>query len=117
MKPQTRQTIICLILKISIIAVLLMATTHKLPYDFFIFLRWFVLTASLFLSYFSYKDKQYGFIVLFLTIAILFNPFAKFVFHKSAWHQIDIIIAIVMMLTVITDLIIFLKRKKINRTT
>lgn len=117
MKPQTQQTIICLVLKTSIIIVLLLASTHKQSYNFFIFLRWFVMIASLFLSYFSYKDKQYGIIVLFLTIAILFNPFAKFVFHKSTWHQIDIIVAIVMMLTVITDLIIFLKRKKINRIT
>jgi hypothetical protein len=112
MKPQTQQTFICLILKISIIVVLLLASTHKLSYNFFIFLRWFIMIASLFLSYFSYKDKLYGFIVLFLTIAILFNPFAKFVFHKSAWHQIDIILAIVMILTVIIDLIVFLNRKK-----
>jgi hypothetical protein len=94
------------VIKLAIIVILMIAASTKLEYGFYVLLRWLVMTASVYFIYKSYKKKQIGFVILFVVIAILFNPFDKIWFHRATWQLIDYFIAIIFTLTIIYDWLI-----------
>ncbi len=77
------------ILKVVVVVALIVAASTKQPYSYYMFIRWLVMASSLFFAYKAYASKQEGIIFVYVGMAILFNPFQKFWFHKDTWHVID----------------------------
>ena len=96
-------------LKLFIIIALIVSAATKQQYSYYNFLRWIMMTAFIYLFYKSYNQRQFGLLIYFGTVAILFNPFHKIWFQKQAWHVIDYFIASITALTIIYDWLYLLK--------
>jgi hypothetical protein len=112
MKSYKTGLIIDSLVKLGLIAVLIIAATTKQEYSYYTFLRWLVLTTSIYFAYKTFDNKQIGLVIYFVATAILFNPFNKFWFQKDTWHLIDFIVAGITTATIIFDWLHYIKHDK-----
>jgi hypothetical protein len=101
--------IINTVIKISVVSGLLVAVSTKQQYSYYIFLRWLVTSTFIYFGYKSTEKKQFGLLIYFGAVAIMFNPFQKFWFQKETWHLIDYTVAGITILTLIYDWGVFFK--------
>ena len=97
------ESVIVLAVKIGLILGLISAVIHAHKYSYYESLRWAMMTGSLFVVYTSLKEKNIITKVIYLSIALLFNPVEKFVFSRATWHLIDFVVAGIIALTLIDD--------------
>lgn len=74
-----------------IASVLLFLAVANLPYGYYRFLRIAVTLIAGANAYSSYKKGDYILFIIFLGIAILFNPIIPIYLSKDIWIPIDII--------------------------
>jgi hypothetical protein len=91
------------LIKLSVVAALIIAASTKQQYGYYNFLRWLVMTSYIYIGYKSFGKKQFGLLIFFCAVALMFNPFQKFWFQKNTWHLIDYTIAGITVLTIIYD--------------
>ena len=91
------------IIKLIVIISLVVAASTKQQYSYYTYIRWLVMTTSIYFAYSSFDKKQNGLLIYFIAIAVLFNPFQKFWFQKEIWHLIDYMVAIVTTVTIFYD--------------
>lgn len=91
------------VIKIGVVAILIVAATTKQQYSYYSFVRWVVLTTSIYFAYKTFSTKLIGLTVFFSILAILFNPFRQFSFQKETWHLIDYIVSAVILVTIYFD--------------
>jgi hypothetical protein len=91
------------IIKIGVVAILIIAAATIQQYSFYNFVRWTVLTASIYFSYKTFSQKQVGLTIFFAILAILFNPFKQFSFQKETWHLIDYLVSVIILVTIYFD--------------
>ena len=76
------------------IFILILATFNLYKGDFD-FLRWTVFLSCLVLIHTTYRSKVTGWMIVFIVISIIFNPFYQFLhFEKEIWRGIDIFVII-----------------------
>jgi hypothetical protein len=114
MKNSKTSLIINTLVKLSVVAILIIAATTNQKYGFYNFVRWSVMVPSIYFAYKSYDKKIIGLVIYFSAIAILFNPFQKFWFQKDTWHLIDYLIAGITTATIIFDWVQIRTTNKLN---
>lgn len=72
-------------------------------YGMYTLLRIAVCTVSAIVVFRYYQEKQQFFTWIFIIIAVLFNPIIKIHLHREAWEIIDIIIAIIFLISAYFD--------------
>jgi len=82
-----------------VMAILLLLCLAKMPYAYYQFTKWALFIGCTFLA-FSYRNLIS---LLYASIAILFIPFYKFAIKKSEWQKIDVVIAVLLVLTILLD--------------
>ena len=102
------------VVKLSVIVALIVGAATKQQYSFYNFLRWLVMIPFIYFCYNSYAQKQFGLLIYFGLISILFNPFQKFWFQKQTWHLIDYLVAGITALTIIYDWFFIIQNSKTN---
>lgn len=90
-----------------ILAILFLLCLFKMPYGYYQFIRLFGFFSFAYLAY-RYKSNPLIFIIWCFS-AILINPFLKIYFSKLYWNIIDILWAILLILT------IYLKENKLEK--
>jgi hypothetical protein len=91
------------IIKLGVVAILIIAATTKQQYSYYSFVRWAVLTASIYFAYKTFSQKQVGLTIFFAILAILFNPFKQFSFQKETWHLIDYLVSAIILVAIYFD--------------
>jgi hypothetical protein len=77
------------------IALLLIAIL-SLPYFYYQLMRWAICGSAAYIAYQYYKEKGCSFLtVLFIVIAIVYNPIEPIHLFKEAWIVINIITVII----------------------
>ena len=104
--------IIDTIIKLGVIVILIIAAATSQQYSYYTFVRWVVLTSSIYFAYMTFKQQSTGLAIYFAMVAILFNPFKPVWFQKETWHLIDYIVSAIMLATIYFDW-----TKNRNRTT
>lgn len=90
------------LLKIITIIMLLIALRDN-PYSYYQLLRWCVSGVS-FYSVFSTNDKENTFwFWTMLIVGILFNPLIPFYFERETWAILDIITALIVLISITKD--------------
>lgn len=84
------------ILRIITAGFLFVALTNQ-PYEYFMILKIVTCFTSAFLIYVAIITRNYAWIVVFLFVNILFNPFKAFPLKRETWAIIDVFIAILML--------------------
>ena len=82
------------------IVMLLMTTLKHLPHGFYTLLRLVVCLTSIFVASFAYKARLRYWTYLMGLIALLFNPIIKVYFNKSTWQLIDLVTAIIFVISI-----------------
>jgi len=70
------------------------------PYGYYQFLRWIVLGAGGYLAYLAYNLGRQMWVWIFGIIALLFNPIAPFYLQRDTWQAIDIVVAIIFLISI-----------------
>src|SRR6185503_1213061 len=77
-----------------VLAALLIWAMRRRSYNYYVFLRFMVCGGSIYIAW--YWRRQAWFVsVVFVAMAILFNPIAQFTFSKETWSIIDFVTSIV----------------------
>jgi len=79
--------------------VLLVLAIPDLPYGYYRFLRWVICAGSIYHAYLSYETEKKFWIILYAIIAILFNPIIPIYLDKNIWVVIDMIVAILILIS------------------
>ncbi len=88
-------TKLSIILPAAAISLLMLIALGNNPYDYYTFLRIATTITVTYLAYKTYKnDEADGLIWVFVTIAVLFNPFIPFYLSREVWAPINIITAV-----------------------
>lgn len=102
MNPKTN-FIIDAVIKAVVIIVLIIAAATNQEYSFYTFTRWLVMSVSIYLTYKSLIHNQKGFLIFYITTALIFNPFYKVWFQKKTWHLIDYLLAAIFLIIIIFE--------------
>ncbi|NOX37702.1 MAG: hypothetical protein GXO78_09215 [Calditrichaeota bacterium] len=82
------------------IATLLMIAIADLPYGYYIFLRIAVTLVAITMANMAYRQKHSYWMMLFIAIAILFNPIIPVYLDKEIWIVIDLVVALLFIVSV-----------------
>lgn len=82
-------------IKIFAAIMLTIAATTRQQYSFYTLLRWTIMASCIYFLFLAIKVKQNGLIILYITVAIIFNPFKIIWFQKQTWHLIDLALSVV----------------------
>lgn len=73
---------------------MLFGAIAELPYCYYILLRWITCITSILVAFQAFEKNIDWAKVVFIVIAILFNPLAPVYLSRSTWIPLDIITAI-----------------------
>lgn len=89
------------------LAVLLSICLFKMPYGYYQFVR---VASVIGFIYLAVESKWIIEKIICVLLAVLFQPFYKFVIHKNQWDKIDIAVACLLVISIVVDLL-FMKKK------
>jgi hypothetical protein len=91
MKNNTRQIIIKIILLILFLLCLL-----KMPYGYYQATRFIGTVGFLLLAYFNYETNKNlnSTVIIYLALALLFQPFIKVALGRTMWNIVDVVVSI-----------------------
>jgi hypothetical protein len=81
------------VLKI-IIAGLLIGCLFKISYGYFQLVRFIGMLGFALLAYFSYEQKRNVEVIIYVALALLFQPFAKVALGRTVWNVVDVLVAV-----------------------
>jgi len=74
--------------------IMLFGAIAEWPYGYYTFLRWFTCITAIFITLQAFEKNLDWAKVVFIVIAIIFNPLVPIYLSRSIWISIDIITAI-----------------------
>ena len=80
-----------------------------MPYGFFMLVRFAALVGFAILAYEASKNKNETGMIVFMALAILFQPFIKIPLGRTVWNVVDVIVAIGLFTS------IFVKQKVVEK--
>lgn len=75
------------------VAALLILCLFDMPYGFYNLVRFVAAAAFCYLAYISFTRKSIDRMVVFIALALLFQPFAKIALGRVIWNIVDIAVA------------------------
>ena len=78
----------------SVLAILLMLCVLKMPFGYYELVRFISLIGFGYLGFISYKKGNQNEMKVFVSLALLFQPFIKVALGKDIWNIIDVLVSI-----------------------
>ncbi len=75
------------------LAFLLLLCLAKMPYGFYQIVRFLAFAGFAYSAYFQYKAKSTDRMILFIVLALLFQPFLPLSLGRIIWNIVDVIVA------------------------
>lgn len=84
-----------------VLAVLLLLCLAKMPYGYYILVRFVAFVVFGILAFMTYqKRNQIDIeILLYIALALLFQPFAKVALGRTLWNVVDVVVGVGLLLT------------------
>ena len=82
-----------IIIKI-VLAVVLLLCLFNLPYGFYQLFRFIFLIGFAYLAYEANENKQEKETIIYIVLAILFQPLIKIALGRTLWNIVDVIVAV-----------------------
>jgi O-antigen ligase len=86
------------LIKIAL-AILLLGCLFHLPYGYYQLLRYVAVVGFAILAYYEYERRRIPMVILYVALAVLFQPLVKIGFGRTVWIVIDIVVAAGLILT------------------
>jgi len=94
--------IFTIILKI-VLSVLFFLCLLKMPYGFYQLIRFTAMAGFAILAYHAYKRPDKTEMIIYVCLAILFQPLIKISLGRNIWNIVDIIAGIGLIISIIID--------------
>jgi sensor histidine kinase YesM len=88
------------ILRVIAAGMLFYALTPKLPYEYFTVLRFVVCVVCAYLVYVSVTAKNYLWMIIGISLIVLFNPLILFPIKRPTWQVIDVVVAVALLVSI-----------------
>jgi hypothetical protein len=85
------------------LSVILLLCLLDWPYSYYQFVRFSCMAGFLYLAYDAYRHEQTGAVVIFIALALLFQPFEKILLGRMIWNLVDVLVAIGLLLSLIAS--------------
>lgn len=85
-----------------ILAALLLTCLAEMPFGYYQFVRFAGLVGFALLAYDSSKTGQQQMVILYVCLALLFQPFIKVALGRTVWNIVDVVVAVFLMASLFT---------------
>ena len=75
------------------VAALLLLCLFDMPYGFYVLVRFLATAAFCFLAFVEYQQGNTDRMILFIVLAVLFQPFLKITLGRVIWNIVDVVVA------------------------
>ena len=86
-----------------ILAALLLLCLAPMPYGYFQLVRFVAMVVFGVMAYRFRDEKKQGLAIVFISLALLFQPFFKIALGRSLWNVIDVLVAIGLMVLFLVE--------------
>ncbi len=83
-----------------ILALMLLLCLAKMPYGYYQFVRFGALVGFALLAYNSYEKGLTNYMIIFIGLGLLFQPFIKIALGRELWNIVDVIVAIGLLVSI-----------------
>lgn len=91
------------------LAIVFLLCLLKMPYSYFQLVRFAALVGFALLAWFAFKEKEPIQMILYIALALLFQPFNKPALGRQVWNLVDVIVAVGLLIS------IFMNSSKVSR--
>jgi hypothetical protein len=91
-----------------VLAILFMLCLLKMPYGYYQIVRFIGMLGFALLAYYNYQKNHKTEVMIYVALALLFQPFIKVALGRTGWNMVDVIVSIYLLLSIF----IFNKAKK-----
>lgn len=91
-----------------ILAILLLICLLDLPYGYFQFVRFASLISFGILAYHANSNNKQTEVIIYIILAVLFQPFIKISLGRELWNIVDVIVAVALLIS------LFLRTDKVD---
>ncbi|MCR6720050.1 MAG: hypothetical protein NVV59_07050 [Chitinophagaceae bacterium] len=84
-----------------ILAILLLVCLADMPYGYFQFVRFASMLAFALLAFDAFKRGEETEVIIYIGLALLFQPFLKVAFGRTIWNVVDVIVAVGLVVSVL----------------
>ena len=91
-----------------ILTALFLFCLAPMPYGYFQLVRFVAMVAFGVIAYRFWDEKKQGLAIVFISLALLFQPFFKIALGRTLWNVIDVLVAIGLMVLFLVE-----RRRKI----
>lgn len=102
MKPSTENLVRI------VLAVLLLICLLRLPYGYYQLIRFIAVIGFAILAYYESERKNTPLVIVFVGLAILFQPLAKIPLGRQVWTVVDLVVAAVLIV------LVFVQKQKVK---
>ena len=95
-----------------VLAILFFICLANMPYGYYELVRFAALVGFAILAYYANENGNKIEVIIFIALAILFQPLAKIALGRSLWNIIDVIVGVVLLLS----LVLPIQKKENGRT-
>ena len=77
-----------------ILAILLIICLFHMPYGYYQLFRYIAMVGFAILAYYQYEKKNIPLVIMFIALALLFQPIIKVPMGRQSWIMIDLMVAL-----------------------
>lgn len=82
------------------LALLLLLCLAKMPYGYYQFVRFGALIGFALLAFNSYEKGLTNYMIVYIGLALLFQPFNKIALGREIWNIVDVVVAIWLLVSI-----------------
>ena len=85
-----------------VLSILLALCLLDMPYSYFQIVRFSGMVGFALLAYFSYEQKKNVEVIIYVIVALLFQPFIKVALGRTVWNVVDVIVGLGLIASIFT---------------
>lgn len=85
------------------LSILLFLCLADMPYGYYQFVRFSSCIAFVYLAYISNEEKLKNQSIIYLVLALLFQPFIKISLGRELWNIVDVIVGVGLILSIVFE--------------
>ena len=78
----------------AILALFLLLCLFHMPYGYYMFVRFVTMALGIYFAYKEFKDERVLLGIIWIAIAVLFQPFFKIALGRTLWNVVDVVVAV-----------------------
>lgn len=77
-----------------VLAILLLLCLAPMPYGYYELVRFVAMAVFVILGYLAFKEKKEILGLIYIFLALLFQPFFKVALGREIWNVVDVVVAV-----------------------